>query len=246
MLKKLLKRAPEIPQERMKELLLFQAGIKQQFKNISLLDNALTHSSFANESKDHSVVDNERLEFLGDSVLSLSVSEYLYENVKGNEGFYTKTRSVVVSEFTLAKIARSINIDKYIKIGHGEEQSGGRNKNAILADCMEAVLASVYLDRGFEAAKSFILDLLIPEIELVLADSSKKDYKTLLQEYVQKKYKIVPVYELEKTSGPEHDQEFFFTVKIKNKVSGSGSGHNKKEAEQNAAKDALVALGLEN
>lgn len=244
MFKKILTKAPFIQEDRIKELLLFQKNLNIKFTNLGLLDNALTHSSFANESKDE-IKDNERLEFLGDSILSLIVSEYLYNNLNGNEGFYTKTRSVVVSEDTLAEVARQIDIDKYIKIGHGEEIQGGRNKNAILADCMEAVIAAIYLDQGFSCAKNFVLSYLIDEINKVLNNSAKKDYKTLLQEFVQKKFKIVPVYTLEKTEGPEHEQVFYFSVSFKNKSFGPASGHNKKEAEQNVAKMALVALGVE-
>lgn len=242
---KLIKKAPSIPEDRLKELLLFQNNLNIKFDNISLLENALTHSSYANEAKIENVKDNERLEFLGDSILSLIVSEYLYENIPGNEGAYTKTRSVVVSEDTLSKIARKIEIDKFILVGKGEQQQGGRNKNAILADCMEAVIASIYLDKGFQVAKKFVLNFMINEINLVLSNLSKKDYKTILQEYVQKKYKIVPNYDLVEIQGPEHNQIFYYEVSFKNQKFGPGCGHNKKEAEQNAAKEALISLGIE-
>lgn len=244
MFNKMIKEAPGLSENRVQELLLFQNTINQNFDDLSLLENALIHSSFANEAKDDLIKDNERLEFLGDSVLSLIVSEFLYNNLSGNEGFYTKTRSIVVSEDTLAKVARKIQVNKYIEIGHGEEQSGGRDKNAILADCVEAVIAAIYLDRGFDAAKSFVLSYLIDEINLVLNNNGKKDYKTILQEYVQKRYKIVPVYELVETNGPEHDQVFYYTVKFKNQIFGPESGKNKKEAEQNVAKIALESLNL--
>lgn len=238
------KKAPFIPADRIKELLLFQEHAGLKFKNLELLNNAFVHSSYANEDKKKEIVDNERLEFLGDSVLSISVSDYLYNILPGDEGDCTRIRSFVVSEQCLSKIAKNLNVDRYLLMGKGEEQTGGRQKKAILADCLEAIFASVYLDKGFSEAKAFVLKYLIPEIDEVLANRHNKDYKTLLQEYVQKRYKKVPTYTLEKSSGPEHDQVFYFSVEFQNKKFGPVMGHNKKEAEQAVAKLACEQLGL--
>lgn len=242
---KINRKAPDFPEDRMKELLLFQKKAGISINNITILENAFIHSSYANEVKDHSIEDNERLEFLGDSVLSLVVSGYLFENTNGNEGEYTKIRSFVVSEDSLSKAALELDVDKYILIGKGEEITGGRTKKAILADCMEAIFAAVYLDKGFEYAKTFILRLLIPSINDVLSNKHKKDYKTMLQEYVQKKYKKVPTYTLIRTEGPEHEQTFFYTVDFHGRKFGPAGGKNKKEAEQNAAKLCWTELGFE-
>lgn len=238
------KKAPDISPERMKELLLFQNSCNLKYKDISLLNNALIHSSYANECKKEQIADNERLEFLGDSVLSISVSTWLYNNLNVDEGECTRIRSIVVSEDSLYKVAEKLQLDKYILIGKGEEQTGGRHKKAILADCTEAIFASIYLDKGFEEACKFILTYLIPEIEEVLSNRNRKDYKTLLQEYVQKRYKKVPVYTLVKSTGPEHEQTFYYSVEFHGTTYGPLAGHNKKDAEQSVAKLACEKLGL--
>ncbi|MDD3163499.1 MAG: ribonuclease III [Sphaerochaetaceae bacterium] len=238
-------KAPCISEQRMEELLLFEKISKLHFDDISLLDTALTHSSYANENKSLNVSDNERLEFLGDSVLSISVSDYLYRTFHCNEGEYTRIRSFVVSEDALAAIAKDLSVDNFILVGRGEESTGGRDKKAILADCMEAIFAACYLDKGFEAVKEFILSLLVPEIHRVIENKHKKDYKTLLQEYVQKKFKTIPTYTLIKSDGPDHDQKFYFKVAFHNQTFGPMEGHSKKDAEQNVAKHAWEQLGFE-
>lgn len=237
-------KAPNIAEKRMKELFLFQQKLNLKFKDISILENAFIHSSYANEAKNQGIKDNERLEFLGDSILSISVSDWLYNNLNVDEGECTRIRSIVVSEDTLSKIARKIGLDSMLVMGKGEEQTGGRNKNAILADCMEAVFASVYLDAGFAKAKEFILSLLKDEIQEVLENKSHKDYKTMLQEYIQKRYKTVPKYTLVRAEGPEHQQTFWYSVEIRNKKFEPVSGHNKKVAEQAAAEQACRELGI--
>lgn len=235
-------KAPEIPQERIEELLLFQQSIGIKFNDISILNMAFTHSSYANEVKNYKVCDNERLEFLGDSVLSVVVSKWLYENLEGDEGDCTRIRSVVVSEDSLSIVAKKLELDKYLVIGVGEERTGGRFKKAILADCMEAVFAAMYLDQGIEVVRPFILNNLMPIIDATINNKFKQDYKTMLQEYVQKRYRKVPVYELSNTTGPEHNQTFFYTVSVHGKVYGPAGGHNKKDAEQNVAKLALEQI----
>jgi ribonuclease-3 len=235
-------KTPEVSGERKKELSLFehQAGIR--FKSLELLNLAFSHRSFANEiSAD--VDNNEKLEFFGDSVLGLVVSEYLLFALQGRtEGEMAKIKSFVVSEDVLAAIAKRLRVDNFILIGKGEEYSGGRSKKAILADAMEAIIGSYYIDSGFRMARDFVRQLLVPEINKVLEDRHKKDYKTLLQEYVQKRYKTYPKYRLVQRKGPDHNRTFYIEVTVNNTTYGPGSGKNKKEAEQNAASIAYEAL----
>lgn len=238
-------KAPEIPQERIEELLLFQEKLGIKFKDIGILNTAFTHSSYANEVRSCKVPDNERLEFLGDSVLSIVVSKWLYENLEGDEGDCTRIRSVVVSEDSLSIVAKKLELDRYLLMGVGEERTGGRFKKAILADCMEAVFAAIYLDQGIEVVRPFILQNLLPILDATINNSFKQDYKTLLQEYAQKRYKKVPVYNFMNSTGPEHDQTFYYTVSVHNKVYGPASGHNKKDAEQNVAKMALEQINAQ-
>ena len=224
--------------------MFFQAANGLDFSDISLLDNAFIHSSFANEVRSHNVRDNERLEFLGDSVLSVVVSEWLYANLGGDEGECTRVRSLVVSEDALFEVATGMGLDKLLVMGRGEELSGGRLKKAILADCTEALIAAVFLDKGFDAAKAFVLKLIVPIIEKVIDNRYRKDYKTMLQEYVQKRYKKVPTYSLVGSSGPEHDQRFLYSVNVQGNTYGPAEGHNKKDAEQAVARLALEKLGV--
>ncbi len=235
-------RAPTINGERKKELQLFERNAGIRFRKLDFLNLAFSHRSFANESKEN-FDNNEKLEFLGDSVLGLFVSEYLYRSMPHkHEGDLARIKSFVVSEDTLADIARRLKIDNFILIGKGEEYSGGRGKKAILADCMEAVIGAYYIDSGFQNARKFILKELIPEINLVIENKHKKDYKTLLQEFSQKKFKSYPKYVLIKKSGPDHDRTFWIEVIIQDKHYGPGSGKNKKEAEQKAASIAYEDL----
>jgi ribonuclease III len=227
--------APPISTDRKKELQLFEKHVGIRFRKLDFLNLAFSHRSFANEHG-AGVDNNEKLEFLGDSVLGLVVSEYLFTILPDKaEGDLARIKSFVVSEESLSEIARKIKVDNYILIGKGEEYSGGRNKKAILADCLEAIIGSYYLDSGFKAARSFVLKYLIPEINKVMENRHKKDYKTLLQEYVQKQFKSYPRYSLVKKTGPDHDRTFWIEVRIDSKIYGPGKGKNKKEAEQNAA-----------
>ncbi len=233
---------PQISIERRKELHFFERQINLRFKSKELLNLAFCHRSYSNEfGKNYA--NNERLEFLGDSVLGIVVSEYLYCHLPDKrEGDLAKIKSFVVSEFVLEKIARRNRLDNFLLIGKGEEYSGGRNKKAILADTMEAIIGSYYLDSGFKKAKQLILRLVVPEIDTVLANKHEKDYKTLLQEFVQKKFKTYPKYKTIKKLGPDHNRTFWIEVFINNETCGQGKGKNKKEAEQNAAKIAYKKL----
>lgn len=238
-------KAPVINASRKKELLLFQNHAELRFRKLDFLNLAFCHRSFANESQDE-IDNNEKLEFLGDSVLGLITSEYLFYLLPDKaEGDLARIKSFVVSENSLGIIAKKIKIDNYILIGKGEEYSGGRNKVAILADCLEAIIGAYYLDSGLKAARTFVLTHLVPEIMKVLENRHDKDYKTLLQEFVQKKYKTYPKYKLIKKTGPDHDRTFLVEVKVKEKTFGPGEGKNKKAAEQNAASIAYKAYMAE-
>ena len=235
--------APVLSENRKRELFSFQTKVGLSFNDISLLNNAFIHSSYANEVR-NGVVDNERLEFLGDSVLSVSVSEWLYHNLEGDEGDCTRVRSFVISEEALFEVATSLGLDKLLVVGHGEELTGGRHKKAILADCTEALIASIFLDKGFDEAKAFVLREIVPIIEKVLENRYRKDYATILQEYVQKRWKIVPTYNLVSAMGPGNSLVFYFTVSFHNQTFGPANGKTKKEAKQNVAKIALDTLGI--
>ncbi len=233
---------PPVSVERRKELRLFEKHASLRFRRLDLLNLAFSHRSFANENP--GVADNnEKLEFLGDSVLGLVVSEHLFRTLPDkNEGDLARIKSFVVSEDSLAIIAKNIKVDNFILIGKGEEYSGGRSKKAILADCMEAIIGAYFLDSGFAPSRRFILRFLVPEINKVLEDRHRKDYKTLLQELVQKKHKSYPRYNLVEKTGPDHDRTFWIEVKINGHTFGPGKGKNKKDAEQSAASIAYRSL----
>jgi ribonuclease-3 len=228
--------------ERRKELQLFERHTGIRFRELEFLNQGFTHRSFANELGETGE-NNERLEFLGDSVLGLVVSEYLYETLPDQpEGELARIKSFVVSEASLSEIARGLRVDNFILIGKGEEYSGGRSKKAILADCLEALIGAYYLDSGFQPARRFVHQMLIPEINKVLENRHAKDYKTLLQEYVQKRMKTYPKYRVVQKTGPDHDKTFWIEVHIGDRSFGAGKGKNKKEAEQEAARIAYEGM----
>lgn len=212
-----------------------------KFDNRKLLETAVTHSSFANQYKN--IEFNERLEFLGDSVLQLSVTEYLYNNFKDkSEGELTKARALIVCENSLYEIAKGWSLGKYINMSKGEELTGGRDRVSIQADCVEAIIAAIYLDKGLEKAKSFIIDHLKDTINKAVNNEIILDYKTKLQEVLQKNGEVDICYELIKFEGPPHRRKFYTKVIIDSKDMGEGNGYSKKEAEQNSAKEALNRL----
>jgi ribonuclease III len=228
--------------ERKKELQLFERHTGIRFRELEFLNQGFTHRSFANEAGETGE-NNERLEFLGDSVLGLVVSQYLYEILPDQpEGELARIKSFVVSEASLSEIARSLRVDNYILIGKGEEYSGGRSKKAILADCLEAIIGAYYLDSGFAPAERFVRQMLIPEIDKVMENRHTKDYKTLLQEYVQKRMKTYPKYRVVQKTGPDHDKTFWIEVHVGERSFGAGKGKNKKEAEQEAARLAFEGM----
>lgn len=213
------------------------------FKDKSLLSLALTHSSYANEKGDASAC-NERLEFLGDSVLSIIVSEYIFANFKNSlEGDLTKLRASLVCEKSLCAFSKELGIGEYILLGKGEEQNGGRNRSSILADAFEAVLAAIYLDAGMEQAKRHVLRFVTEELKH-RDDEVFKDYKTTLQEVIQRNREEQLSYVLVAESGPDHDKSFTVEVRLNSNVIGSGTGRSKKQAEQKAAKQALALMGI--
>ena len=224
---------------RKEALTSFCKKVKIRFKNIEMLDLAFHHRSITNEKKN--IKNNERLEFLGDSVLGIVTAAYLYNNFPNPEGDLAKIKSAVVSEKALAPIAIEFGIDKLLVLGKGEEASGGRTKPAILADCMEAIIGAYYLDSGYKSAEKYVLEFIIPTINKTLTTGTK-DYKTQLQELYQKKTKSVPKYILSEKSGPAHDQTFTVYVTLGDKKYGPASAKSKKEAEQLAAKIALDSI----
>ena len=210
----------------------FQKIIGYTFKDEELLVVALTHSSYANE---HSLECNERMEFLGDAVLELSMSKYLYNEISLDEGVLTKTRAKAVCEEALDLYAAKINLPKYLILGKGEETSGGRTRPAIIADAFEAVLGAVFLDSGFESAYKVVEKFIIPYFNEVL---QFRDYKSILQEKLQSEKRTIR-YEITKDEGPANNKTFEAVVYMDEILMGRGSGKTKKEAQQNAAKDAL-------
>lgn len=233
----------KVSAERKKELYDFCKPLSIKFNDIELLDLAFHHRSYSNENVQHKRYNNERLEFLGDSVLGMATAAFLYADMAENpEGDLAKIKAQVVSEKTLAPIGLSIGIDKMLVLGKGEEMTNGRKKPAIIADCVEAVIGAYYIDSGYEKARDFVLHFIIPEIRKVQDHKGNQDYKTLLQEYFQKQSKKTPFYELVKTEGPDHDQTFYMSVRLGDKVYGPKTGKSKKEAEQSVAEYAYRQL----
>jgi ribonuclease-3 len=227
---------------RYRQLGKLQELIRVKFKNKSLLNRALTHRSYLNEA-DHEVKDNERLEYLGDSVLGLIVNEYLFRHYEDyQEGGLAKIKSAVVSEDTLSKVARALNLGSFILMGKGEEQSGGRERNSILSNTLEAVIGSVYLDSGLKEARNFVLSLIKNDIERIDNMTYLRDPKTTLQEYVQKKYKERPDYVIVEEQGPDHRKHFVVNLKIKGRNIALGEGSSKRKAEMNAATEVLKKI----
>ena len=211
-----------------------------RFTNRAFLENALTHSSYANENKAKGLQSNERLEFLGDSVLGMVVADYLFRTHPDlPEGDLTRTRAALVCEGSLVEVAQCQELGAYLKLGKGEEAGGGRERPSIIADAVEAVLAAVYLDGGIGSARKLIQKFIL---DREAEKSASRDYKTALQELVQRESGQVLKYRLTGEEGPDHDKRFFVEVDLNGEVAGRGKGHSKKEAEQMAAKAAIAKL----
>jgi ribonuclease-3 len=220
-----------------------QQRIAHTFQDVELLARALTHKSYANENR--VPYHNERMEFLGDAVLSLVVSEYLMKACPDStEGDLSRFRAAVVSEPALAAVSREIGLGDYLLLGKGEDQTGGRNKDSLLADCLEALIASVYLDAGIDAAEAFVIRVFEALIRKTCTSGGSLDYKTELQELCQERLKQLPEYRIVSETGPDHQKQFNMEVWIKGQLSGRGIGKSKKEAEQRAAREALDKLRM--
>ena len=218
-----------------------EAAIGYRFSNITLLQNALTHSSYANERWHDSLKSNERLEFLGDSILGMVVAEYLYRNFPDRpEGDLTRMRADMVCETSLAAVAAKLDLGRHLLLGHGEEQGSGRSRASTLADAVESIIAACYLDGGMKAAENLIHKFILCNVPVGKLHNA--DYKTMLQELVQQKKNQVLSYALVGESGPDHDKEFFVEVSLNGQVIGKGSGSSKKRAEQSAAHAAIEKL----
>ncbi len=220
-----------------------EKSLGYQFHNPALLEEALRHSSYANEHRGANVFSNERLEFLGDSVLGFVTAEYLFaKHPTAPEGELTRIRAILVCEDSLHEVAQRLELGKYLLLGNGEEGCGGRTRPSILADATEAVFAAVYLDGGIGAASKLIHSVLLDKEREEVAEEKRRDYKTNLQEFVQRTPNQVLSYRMVAEQGPDHNNVFSFEVLLNDAVVGAGEGRTKKEAEQMAAKDALEKL----
>ena len=220
----------------------FEKIIDYTFKDKTLIRTALTHSSYANEMHNNEPF-NERLEFLGDSVLGMITAEYLFKNYSEMpEGQLTKLRASLVCEKSLHKFANTIRLGEFMRLGKGEINTGGRERPSILADAFESVIAAIYLDSGFENAKKFVLNFIA---NAKIEDNSISDYKSALQEITQKNHGEILEYFMAGESGPDHAKTFIVDVKLNSNVIGTGTGKSKKQAEQMAAKEALRLMGVD-
>src|SRR3989339_736297 len=219
----------------------FQKIIGYRFKAVDVLATVFSHSSFVNENKLQKKESNERLEFLGDAVVGVIANRYLFEKYpEANEGFLTRVKSLAVSQPSLAGAARKCNLGGYLFLGRGEEASEGRDKESTLSNAFEALAGAIYLDGGLENATRFMKEFVLND--LIVVEREAKDYKSELQELIQKKFKKRPIYHIASEEGPEHKKTFIVRVAFSGKILGEGRGKNKKEAELNAAKEALKAF----
>lgn len=226
-----------------KKLMELEKIIGYQFNNTNNLKEAITHRSFANEHRNHQMKDNERLEFLGDAILDLIISKYLFDKYPVMpEGDLSKVRASIVCEGSLAKTARNIDLGAFILLGKGEEMTGGRTRNSILADAFEAVTGAIFVDGAFEDVVKFLQTTLIENVDSLSVEDLYTDYKTILQENIQKESMQPLHYEVVDEKGPDHDKDFYVAVYHGEVCLGKGIGKSKKEAEQQAAKTALKAL----
>lgn len=232
-----------IKPDRRKELKKLEERLHVRFRRLQFLEEALSHSSFVNELSEPGQPHNEKLEFLGDAVLELVISHELFANYPTYyEGELTKLRAAVVSKPTLARIAKKMHIGKYMRLGKGEEMGGGRKRNSLLADALEAIIGAVYLDRGLKAAREFVIRHFSGEIDRLDHDRHKMDFKSILQEITQSKFQTLPRYTVISEIGPPHDRTYEVLLRINDEPYGTGRGRNKKEAQQDAARLALRKL----
>jgi ribonuclease-3 len=224
----------------------FQEHTGLAFLDPALLRRALTHRSFLGGEEAHGPDSNERLEFLGDAVLELVVIEHLYQRFQeAREGDLTKKKSLLVSRSVLADCAESLDLGRYVLLSVAERDSGGGERRSILADAFEAVLGALYLDQGLPAVRQFVRDWLLTRVDQILRDDENQNFKSILQESIQARLRIHPRYRVITESGPDHEKLFTVNVLVRGEVLGTGRGHNKKEAEQQAAREALETGALE-
>jgi len=229
--------------EREKHLSELEKKLGISFVNRALLNQSLTHSSFAHEQQ---VPDNERLEFLGDAVLKLAITEYIYNKFPTQpEGNLTKFRATLISDDTLAEVANKVNLGNYLLLSENEKRTGGHKRKSNVANAFEALIGAVYLDAGIGKARDFIIEFLRAEVDKVSREGYIRDYKSVLQEFAQKRKWDLPHYRVLKETGPRHKKVFEVGVKVKGRIAGKGFGANKKEAEQKAAEVALRSLQRE-
>ncbi len=220
-----------------------ESQIGYHFNDGRLLKTALNHSSYINECRIREESSNERLEFLGDAIFDAIVSEYLFNRLEhSEEGELTKRRAAIVRESSLAQCANQIGLGDFLLLGKGEENTGGRQRRSILADAMEALIGAIYVDGGFAAAAKFVLTLFADIIDMATTGDSCCDFKTAVQEKLQANGDVAISYIIENEEGPDHNKIFYVKLVVGGGIMGRGSGKNKKEAEQNAARDALIAL----
>lgn len=227
---------------------VLEQRIGYTFRDKEIIEKALTHSSYANELRARGREDiksYERLEFLGDSVLSIITSDYLFERYDDfDEGDLTKIRAASVCEGALYEYSKSFSAGDFILLGHGEQTSGGRNRRSVIADIFEAILAAIYIDGGYRAAKEFALPFVKKKIWELSREGGSEDCKTMLQQFVQQTRGDILEYVMVDEKGPAHDKEFFFEVRLNNNTIGRGCGGTKREAEQQAAREALILFGV--
>jgi ribonuclease-3 len=214
-----------------------------EFKKIGLLQQAVTHRSYLNENREYGLDHNERLEFLGDAVLELIVTENLYNNFANPEGELTSWRSALVNGEMLAKIAQKVGVEKYLMMSRGEAKDKGRARQYLLANAMEAIIGAIYLDQGYEAAKKFVLENVVVELKEILENKLYLDPKSYFQEKAQETYKVTPSYRVVKEWGPDHDKHFIVGVYLASDLVAEGEGNSKQEAQREAARKGLEAKG---
>lgn len=211
-----------------------------RFKNITLLETALTHRSFSNEEREPNIQDNERLEFLGDSVLSLSISDYLFQNYPDfDEGRLSRLRSLTVSRKNLVRVAELMELGCYLRLGRGEKLKSTRVSPSILENALEALIGAIFLDQGYDRVRSVVLRFFHDTLDELAAEPHAVSPKSLLQECIQKKYQTFPVYRVDRTEGPDHRSVFYVSVLVGDKLLGQGTGTSKRDSESDGARDAL-------
>lgn len=235
----------KIDSEISKNLSLLESSLGRSFSDKQLLLLSIIHRSYGNENREFHKMNNEKLELLGDSVLSLIATEYLFKRfVNMSEGDIVKIKSALVSEASLADFAKKLNIGSYLYISKGEEITGGRSRSSMLADAFEAILGAMYVDSDLESVRKFLIPLLSIKIEEINSDKNIFDYKTSLQEYMQSKHKEIPEYIIKGSHGPDHDKVFTIAIKLQGEYVSEAEGKSKKEAEQKAARIACEHMNI--